>query len=56
VLIAIQDDGSRDMTDPGYEALEMVGAQNPLRRIYRSSYALIGWSGPGAPNFITQVR
>ena len=55
VLIAIQDDGSKKMSTAGYDALEKVGAQDLLRGSYRSSYALLGWSGPGAPDFVTQV-
>ena len=34
VLIAIQDDGSRKMSAAGYDALEKVGAQDPLRGSY----------------------
>ena len=55
VLIAIQDEGSREMSEAAYKALEKFGAQDPLKENYRSSYALLGWSGPGVPNFITQV-
>ena len=56
VLIAIQDEGSAKMNTTAYDALKKVGAQNPLKGNYRSSYALLGWSGPDTPNFITQVQ
>ena len=56
VLIAIQDEGSARMNATAYDALKKVGAKDPLRGDPRSSYALLGWSGPGVPNFVTQVK
>ena len=55
VLIAIQNEGSSRMTDEAYDLLERFGANNILRKKYRSSYALLGWSGPGTLDAVTQV-
>ena len=55
VLVAIQDEGSKKMTDAAYEALERFGATNQLRNKFRSSFALLGYSGPGQFDAITQV-
>ena len=56
VLIAIQDESSHNMNDAAYNALIKLGAVNPLKKNYRSSYAQIGWSGPGQIHVIGQVR
>ena len=44
------------MNDSAYNALIKLGAVNPLKKNYRSSYAQIGWTGPGKINVIAQVR
>ena len=56
VLIAIQDEGSRNMNNAAYNALITLGAINPLKKNIRSSYAQIGWTGPGQIDVIGQVR
>ena len=55
-MIAIQDESSANMNDAAYNALIKLGAVNPLKKNYRSSYAQIGWTGPGKINVIAQVR
>ena len=54
-MIAIQDEGSRLMTAAAYDLLQRLGADNPLRNKNRSSYALLGWSGPGTLDAVKQV-
>ena len=54
--MAIQDEGYSRMGSADYKALENVGAKSPLIKMYRSSYALIGWTGPGKINVVAQVH
>ena len=54
-MVAIQDEGSNKMTDAAYDALKRLGAENPLKNNFRSSYALLGYSGPGELDAVTQV-
>ena len=43
------------MTKAAYDALKKFGAKNQLRNIFRNSYALLGYSGPGEVDAVTQV-
>ena len=52
--MAIRDEGSFRMTDAAYEALAAIEAVDPLKG-YRSSFALIGWTGYGGLSSVTQV-
>lgn len=56
VLVAIQDEGKKYMTGAAYNALRKIGAKDPFRADYRGSFALLGFTGPGKPAFIQQVR
>ena len=56
VLVAIQDEGSKKMSNSAYDALKRFGARNQIRFNYRSSYALLGWSGDGQLSAVTQVQ
>ena len=55
VLVAIQDEGKRSMTSGAYKALLVIGAKEPMKKDYRGSFALIGFTGHGKPGFIKQV-
>ena len=55
MLVAIQDEASFKMSDTAYDALKRFGAANQLRKKFRSSYALLGWSGYGQLSAVTQV-
>ncbi len=54
-MIAIKDEGSDKMTDEAYNLFKEFGAYSPLNKNYRGSYALLGWSGPGTLDAVTQV-
>ena len=54
VLVAIQDDGG-SISDEAVASLEKLGAHSVLKE-YRSSYGLIGWTGPGHFGASVQVR
>ena len=54
-MIAVQDASHGQMSDGAYEALELFGATNPLKYKLRNSYALLGYSGPGKLDAVTQV-
>ena len=56
VLIAIQDAAGEKMTNSAYYAMRRFGAWSQYKNELRSSFALIGWSGPGKTNFVTQVK
>ena len=56
VLVAIQDEASNKMSNSAYDALKRFGATNQIRGKFRSSYALIGWSGYGQLSAVTQVQ
>ena len=55
VLISVQDASAKKMTEIAYETMKRVGATNPLKYHFRSSYALLGYSGPGKLDAVTQV-
>ena len=55
VLIAIQDEASKRMYSDVYTALLLAGATKPLRKEFRGSFALIGFTGDAKPSFIKQV-
>lgn len=44
------------MTAAAYAALRQIGARNPFYGDYRGSFAMIGYTGPGKPSFVKQVR
>ena len=54
MLIATQDAFHTHMTNKAYAALYRFGAFHPIRA-FRASYALLGYSGPGRLNAVTQV-
>ncbi|XP_028407373.1 uncharacterized protein LOC114529999 [Dendronephthya gigantea] len=54
VLVAIQDEASKRVTRSVYTALWRLGARNLIKHEYRSSFAFIGWSGPGKNSIVTQ--
>ena len=54
-MIAVQDASSEQMSDGAYDALGSFGAINPLKYKFRNSYALLGYSGPGELDAVTQV-
>ena len=54
ILVAVQDEGSRYMNYATYNAFKKIGAKNPRLR-FRSSFALIGFSGQGRPRWVKQV-
>ena len=56
VLVAIQDEAQRKMYSPAYTALRRIGARSPMNAGYRASFTLIGYTGPGRPSFIKQVK
>lgn len=43
------------MTSNGYKALLTVGAKTTMKKDYRGSFALIGFSGNPKPGFVKQV-
>lgn len=56
MLIAAQDDASTKMKSADYAIFDKLGGQNViLKDSFRSSYALVGYSGPGRPSWIKQV-
>lgn len=55
VLVAIQDSAGGQMSDAAYNALKKFGARNQLKYKFRNSYALLGWSGQGVLDAVTQV-
>ena len=54
--MAINDEGSRNMTLEGYNALSQVAAEHITSVEYRESFALIGFTGEEKPYFVKQVR
>lgn len=44
------------MTGSAYNALKKIGAKDPFKADFRGSFALLGYTGPGKPAFIQQVR
>ena len=55
ILIAVQDEGRSRMTSSLESAIRRVGGVNPVRPVYRGSYALVGYTGPDRPSWIEQV-
>jgi hypothetical protein len=55
VLVAIQDEGRSSMTADAYRALLTIGAKEPMKRDFRGSFALVGFSGNMKPGFVQQV-
>lgn len=55
VLVAIGDSAGNRMSDAAYNALIKFGARNQLKYKFRNSYALLGWSGPGVLDAVSQV-
>jgi hypothetical protein len=56
ILVGIQDEGKNKMTGAAYNALRRIGARNPLNADFRGSFALVGYTGPGRPPFVKQVK
>ena len=56
MFVAIQDEAKRRMISSAYTALRRIGARNALKAAYRGSFALIGYTGPGRPAFVRQVK
>ena len=56
MLVAVQDEASSKMKDGDYNAFNKIGAQNPIKKDFRSSFALVGYTGPGRPSWVTQVH
>lgn len=54
VLVAIEDNGG-SISDEAVASLEKLGAHSVLKE-YRSSYGLIGWTGPGYFGASVQVK
>jgi hypothetical protein len=56
VLVAAQDDPSSKMTNADYSIFDKLGGQTViLKKRFRSSYALVGYTGPGRPPWTKQV-
>ncbi len=53
----MQDDASSKMkASADYAMFDKLGAQTViLKDYYRSSYALVGYTGPGRPSWVKQV-
>lgn len=54
VLVAIQDEGAKEMTSSAYRGLRRIGVRRP-QRSYRGSFAFIGYTGPGRRSFVRGV-
>ena len=54
VLVAIQDEGAKEMTSSAYKGLRRIGVRRS-QRSYRGSFAFIGYTGPGRKSFIGGV-
>ena len=54
MLIATQDAFEVHMSNEAYTCLQNLGAVNPIRA-FRASFALLGYSGPGQLDAVTQV-
>ena len=55
VLIATQDAFETHMNNEAYTCLQNLGAVKPIRA-FRASFALLGYSGPGQLDAVSQVR
>ncbi|CAB4023040.1 Neurogenic locus notch 1 [Paramuricea clavata] len=57
VLVAAQDEPSLKMTNADYSIFDKLGGQTViLKDRFRSSYALVGYTGPGRPPWIKQEQ
>ncbi|XP_028410745.1 uncharacterized protein LOC114533429 [Dendronephthya gigantea] len=57
VLIATQDEYTSKMTSADYTIFDKLGAQNVILKDYfRSSYAFVGYTGPGRPSWVKQEQ
>lgn len=56
VLVAVQDDAKNKMRGAAYKALRRIGARSPFNADFRGSFAMIGYTGPGRPPFVKQVK
>lgn len=54
VLVAIQDEGAKEMTSSAYRGLRRIGVRRP-QKSYRGSFAFIGYTGPGRRSFVRAV-
>ena len=54
VLVAVKDDGHL-LSKEAIASLQKYGGHNITHDEYRSSYALIGWTGPGSFEAVTQA-
>ena len=55
VLVAIQDEGAKEMTSSAYRGLRRIGVRR-AQKSYRGSFAFIGYTGPGRRSFVGAVR
>jgi hypothetical protein len=57
-LVATSDEATDKMNkvNGAYECLKEIGGQDPIMSQYRSSFTLVGSTGPGRPSFIRQVK
>ena len=55
-MVSIKDEASYKMKNSDYECLREIGARDPIMSEYRGSFTLVGYTGPGRPSFIRQVR
>lgn len=56
MLVAVQEEASEKMRDADYEMFDKLGGQTViLSQRFRSSYALVGYTGPERPPWIKQV-
>lgn len=44
------------MTSNAYNALLAIGANEPMKKEFRGSFAIIGFKGKPKPGFVKQVR
>ena len=56
MLVAVQDEASEKMRNGDYKMFDKLGGQIIiLNQRFRSSYALVGYTGPGRQPWIKQV-
>ena len=55
ILVAISDEGSRNMTTEAYDALSQIAATDIGSVDFRGSLALIGFSEQTKPSFVKHV-
>ncbi len=44
------------MTGAAYNALRRIKARRPFNADFRGSFAMVGYTGPGRPSFVRQVK